>query len=242
MSSVRANDLGQPIGEAVDGWTPPLRPAREPIVGRSCRVEPLDPGRHARDLFEANGADATGRMWTYLAYGPFESFDTYRQWAQRVSEADDPLFFAIVAAETGKAQGVASLMRIDPPSGSIEVGHIAYSPWLQRTRAGTEAMHLLMRRAFTLGYRRYEWKCDALNASSRATAQRLGFSYEGVFRQATVYKGRNRDTAWYAMIDREWPAIDAAFTRWLAPENFGDNGRQRTRLTDLTAPILKRRG
>jgi RimJ/RimL family protein N-acetyltransferase len=137
---------------------------------------------------------------------------------------------------------VASYLRIDPANGTIEVGHIAYSPALQRTRAATEAMHLMMQRAFTLGYRRYEWKCDALNAPSRAAAQRFGFSYEGVFRQATVYKGRNRDSAWYAAIDGEWPALDAAFRRWLDPANFDSEGRQRLRLADLTAPILKRRG
>lgn len=242
MGNAMNNDLGQPIGDPVVGWTPPPRPAREPIAGRFCRVEPLDPSRHAHDLFDANRADPSGRMWTYLAYGPFESFDAYRQWAERMAAADDPLFFAIVNAETDKAQGVASLMRIDPPSGSIEVGHIAYAPGLQRTRAATEAMHLLMRRVFTLGYRRYEWKCDALNAASRAAAQRFGFSYEGVFRQATVYKGRNRDTAWYAAIDREWPALDAAFTTWLAPANFDERGDQRTRLANLTGPILERRG
>jgi RimJ/RimL family protein N-acetyltransferase len=156
--------------------------------------------------------------------------------------SDDPLFHAIIDGATGKAIGVASFMRIDLKNGAIEVGNINYSPLLQRTRAATEAMYLMMKRAFALGYRRYEWKCDSLNASSRAAAQRLGFSYEGVFRQAVVYKGRNRDTAWYAMIESEWPALDQAFTRWLDPDNFDEQGRQRLRLSDLTAPILKRRG
>jgi RimJ/RimL family protein N-acetyltransferase len=137
---------------------------------------------------------------------------------------------------------VASYLRIDQAHGTIEVGHIAYSPALQRTRAATETMYLMMRHAFALGYRRYEWKCDALNVPSRAAAQRLGLSYEGVFRQAVVYKGRNRDSAWYAAIDREWPALDAAFTRWLDPANFDSAGRQRVRLADLTAPILSQRG
>ncbi|GAC1465697.1 MAG: GNAT family protein [Vulcanimicrobiaceae bacterium] len=212
------------------------------MVGTVCRLEPLDADRHAADLFEANRADASGRMWTYLPYGPFDTLGGYVAWVQGVSCTDDPLFFAVVDAESGKSVGVASYLRIDQSNGTIEVGHIAYSPALQRTRAATEAMYLMMQRAFALGYRRYEWKCDALNSPSRAAAQRLGLSYEGVFRQAVVYKGRNRDTAWYAAIDREWPPLDAAFARWLDPANFDSEGRQRVRLVDLTAPILKQRG
>ena len=150
---------------------------------------------------------------------------------------DDPLFFAIVDAPSQTALGVASLMRIDPANGAIEVGHLAYSPRLQRTPAATEAMFLLMQYAFELGYRRYEWKCDTLNAPSRAAAQRLGFSFEGVFRQAVIYKERSRDTAWHSIIDAEWPALRAAFTQWLAPSNFDAAGRQLTRLSDLTAQI-----
>jgi len=147
---------------------------------------------------------------------------------------EDPLFHAIVERKTGEAVGVASYLRIDPANGVIEVGHINYSPLLQRTRAATEAMFLMMRRVFDeLGYRRYEWKCDALNAPSRAAAGRYGFRFEGIFRQATVYKGRNRDTAWYAIIDKDWPALKAAYERWLAPENFDAEGRQRVRLAAL---------
>ena len=232
------NHLGQPIGDPVPAWTPPPRPARDAMSGAYCRVEPLDAARHAADLFEANRRDADGRMWTYLAYGPFDTLDAYRSWAERMAASDDPLFFAVVDTASGRAAGVASYLRIDPPNGAIEVGHIAYSPALQRTRASTEAMYLMMRRAFTLGYRRYEWKCDALNASSRAAAERLGFSFEGIFRQATVYKGRNRDTAWYAAIDRDWPRLEWAFTRWLRPENFDGDGRQRARLEDLRAEAI----
>jgi RimJ/RimL family protein N-acetyltransferase len=233
MSDERLNELGQPIGAAVHGWTPPPRPPRSVLSGAYCRVEPLDAARHAADLFDANRRDTAGRMWTYLAYGPFDTFDAYRTWVERMSAIDDPLFFAVVDAVSGRAVGVASYLRIDPPSGAIEVGHIAYSPALQRTRAATEAMCVMMQRAFTLGYRRYEWKCDALNASSRAAAERLGFSFEGIFRQATIYKGRNRDTAWYAVIDRDWPRLERAFTRWLQPRNFDDDGQQRERLEDL---------
>lgn len=212
------------------------------MVGRFCRVEPLDPNRHAADLFDANALDAEGRIWTYLPYGPFETLRDYLYWIDDYCRGSDPLFHAIVDNPTGKAVGVASYLRINPASGSIEVGHINYSPLLQRTPAATEAMYLMMKGAFELGYRRYEWKCDALNAKSRAAAQRLGLSFEGVFRQATVYKGRNRDTAWYAAIDREWPALEDAILRWLDPTNFDERGKQRVRLTDLTAPILKQRG
>ncbi len=236
------NHLGQPIGFALGDWQPPPRPPRQPLEGRFCRVEPLDPDRHAADLYEANALDVEGRNWTYLPYGPFQSLQSYLDWMNDRCRGDDPLFFAILDRAAGKAVGVASYMRIDPGSGSIEVGHINYSPLLQRTAAATEAMYLLMKRAFELGYRRYEWKCDALNAPSRAAAQRLGFSFEGVFRQATVYKGRSRDTAWYAAIDREWPELEAAFQRWLDPANFDTNGKQRIRLSELTGPILKLRG
>jgi RimJ/RimL family protein N-acetyltransferase len=151
----------------------------------------------------------------------------------------DPLFFVIVQKSNGKPLGVASYLRINPASGSIEVGHIHYSQALQRSPLATEAMFLMMKKAFEIGYRRYEWKCDALNTASRAAAQRLGLSYEGVFRQATVYKDRNRDTAWYAAIDTEWPALYQAFSRWLDSSNFDERGRQRIRLSELTKPILK---
>lgn len=236
------NDLDQPIGLPVVGWTAPPRPPREPISGRCCRIEPIDPDRHAADLYAANRTDTDNRIWTYLAYGPFDSLENYAAWMQRACMGDDPLFHAIIDGKTGKAVGVASYLRIDPAAGSIEVGHINYSPLLQRTPAATEAMYLLMKRAFDLGYRRYEWKCDALNAKSRAAAQRLGLSYEGVFRQATMYKGRNRDTAWYAAIDKEWPALQAAFEQWLDPSNFDEQGNQQVRLADLTRPILIQQG
>ncbi|HEU5102814.1 MAG TPA: GNAT family protein [Roseiflexaceae bacterium] len=238
----RVNELGQPIGFALPNWTPPPRPPREPMHGHYCRVEPLEIERHAAELHAAYSTDAEGRGWTYLAVGPFDSLDSYVDWMQRACGGDDPLFHAIVDGATGRAVGVASYLRIAPASGSIEVGHINYSPLLQRSPAATEAMYLMMRRAFELGYRRYEWKCDALNARSRAAAQRYGLTFEGVFRQATVYKGRNRDTAWYAAIDREWPALRVAFEQWLDPANFDEQGRQRLRLAELTSPIVQRRG
>ncbi|WP_438027800.1 GNAT family N-acetyltransferase [Sorangium sp. So ce233] len=228
------NSLGQPIGHPLPDWTPRRLPPREPLVGRTCRVEPLDPERHAADLHAANQKDAEGRNWTYLPYGPFATLKDYRAWMEATCLGADPLFHAIVDGATGRAVGVASYLRIDPKNGVIEVGHINHSPLLQRTPAATEAMYLMMRRAFDeLGYRRYEWKCDALNAGSRAAAARLGFRFEGVFRQATVYKGRNRDTAWHAIVDGEWPAAKAAFERWLDPSNFDASGRQRLSLSAL---------
>jgi RimJ/RimL family protein N-acetyltransferase len=236
------NDLGQPVGFPLPGWVCPPIPPREPMKGRFCRLEPLDPDRHAAALFAANAADEQGRNWTYLRYGPFRTLPSYRDWMSTYCLGDDPLFFAIVDRAVGQPVGVASYLAIAPASGSIEVGHIHYSPRLQRSPAATEAMYLLMKRAFEIGYRRYEWKCDALNAASRAAAQRLGLSFEGIFRQATVYKDRNRDTAWYAAIDAEWPALREAFLAWLDPSNFDGKGQQRARLADLTRPILKQRG
>jgi RimJ/RimL family protein N-acetyltransferase len=235
------NHLGQPIGFPLPDWTPPPAPPREPMAGRYCRLEPLAPDRHAVELFRALAADADGRSWTYLAYGPFPTLDSYTAWMKATCLGDDPLFFAVIDLETGLPVGVASYLRINPAAGSIEVGHIHYSPGLKRSRHSTDAMRLMMARAFALGYRRYEWKCDALNAASRAAAERLGLSFEGVFRQATVYKGRNRDTAWYAATDADWPALRAAFERWLDPANFDADGQQRTRLSDLTRPLLHTR-
>ena len=230
------NALGQPIGFPVEGWTARPRPPRTAIEGRYCRVEPIDPDRHAADLHAANREDAEDRIWTYLGYGPFETLDDYRAWMAAMCLCDDPLFHAIVEQASGKAVGIASYLCIEPAVGVIETGHINYAPRLQKTAAATEAMFLMMRRVFDeLGYRRYEWKCDALNAGSRAAAERLGFTYEGIFRQATLYKGRNRDTAWYAITDADWPAIKTAFERWLDDANFDADGRQRESLSALMA-------
>ena len=233
--NIDTNELGQPIGQLVEGWRVPPRPAHESMTGQYCRLEPLAPDRHAAELFDAMALDRENRIWTYLPYGPFKSADEYQAWMHERCSGADPLFFVIVDLTSGKAVGAAAYMRIDPTAGSIEVGHLAYSPLLQRTRAATEAMFLMMRNAFTLGYRRYEWKCNALNAPSRSAAERLGFTFEGTFRQALVVKGRNRDTAWYSIIDSEWPAIHSAFETWLAAANFDDNGRQLRRLADLIA-------
>lgn len=236
------NHLNQPIGQSLADWVCPGFPPRESMDGLYCRLEPLDPNLHAESLHAANLLDAEGRSWTYLPYGPFESVDAYKEWMTRLCQGTDPMFFAICRKSDNKPVGVASYLRIMPESGSIEVGHIHYSENLKRSPVATEAMYLMMQSAFELGYRRYEWKCDALNEPSREAAQRLGFSYEGIFRQATVYKSRNRDSAWYAVIDSEWPALQQAFSQWLDPNNFDEQGQQRCRLSDLTRPVLKQLG
>ena len=226
-----AKDLGRPVGD----WQPPARPDGQALVGRHARLERLDAERHAALLYRSYlGHDA---VWDYLPYGPFSSAAQYHRWVRDVSAQDDPLFYAVRNLETDAWEGVASYLRITPQAGSIEVGHINFSPALQGTRASTEAMFLMMGWAFEAGYRRYEWKCNALNLNSRRAAQRLGFSYEGIFRQAGVVKGRNRDTAWFAAIDSEWPALKEAFLAWLAPSNFDAQGRQRERLGDMTALV-----
>ena len=231
------NMHGQPVGQPLPDWRSPPHPPRVVLSGRYCRVEPIDQSVHAAALYAANQLDTSGEGWTYLSFEPFTDFESYQRWVESVQSGIDPMFHAIIDLATGKAVGVATYMRIDPKGGVIEVGNLRFSPLMQRSRVATEAMYLMMKQAFALGYRRYEWKCDALNAPSRAAAQRFGFSYEGLFRQATVYKGRNRDTAWYSIIDTEWPALDQAFTRWLAPENFGPDGRQAISLSALTAPL-----
>ena len=208
------------------------------MEGHYGRLEPLTLA-HAPALWDAFGA-GDGRSWTYLAPEPFTRFEDFHTYVTQSAGSVDPQFYAIVVERV--AVGIASYLRITPVAGTIEVGHIHFSPRLQRTPAATEAMYLMMRRAFELGFRRYEWKCDALNAPSRRAAQRLGFSYEGIFRQALVTKGRNRDTAWYACIDAEWPDLRRAFESWLAPDNFDSSGRQRQSLSAWTAPILVARG
>lgn len=220
------------LGTPVENWVPPQRPDATALQGNYARLERLTAQGHAALLFNSYvGAD---HVWDYLPYGPFSSAAQYHRWVKDVETQDDPHFFAIKNLESGHWEGVASFLRINPDSGSIEVGHINLSPALQKTRAATEAMFLMMQWAFDAGYRRYEWKCNALNLGSRGAAQRLGFSYEGVFRQATISKGRNRDTAWFAIIDAEWPALKEAFTTWLHPDNFGADGHQKEKLGDVT--------
>ncbi len=235
---VSTNALGQPIGQPVSDWRPASPPPRTVMEGRFCRLEPIDPDRHASDLFVAFRADEQHRNWTYLPYGPFEAEADFRDWMVGACLGDDPMFHAIVDGESDYAVGVASYLRIEPKIGVIETGHLHYSPHLQRRPAATEAMFLMMRRVFSeLGYRRYEWKCDVLNAPSRKAAERLGFRFEGIFRQATLYKGRNRDTAWYSILDKEWPLLEQAFSAWLDPVNFDDLEQQKTSLMALITKL-----
>jgi RimJ/RimL family protein N-acetyltransferase len=237
MSDGLAQEDTAPLGELLaraSGWQPP---ERRVLQGRHVRLEPLSAARHAADLFTVSHGDPQAReIWTYLFQGPFADEAAYRTSLESAERSSDPLFFAIVELADERAKGQASLMRITPEMGVIEVGNIWYAPTLQRTPAATEAMLLLFSYVFDdLGYRRLEWKCNALNAASRRAALRLGFTFEGVFRQHMVVKGRNRDTAWYAMLDGEWPERRTALHAWLAPENFDEHGRQKRRLEEIRA-------
>src|SRR6202030_2911200 len=201
--------------------------------GTTVRLEPLDPERHGRALFTASPEEdgAGDRLFRHLPYGPFAGVDEFTTWLDERAASTDPLFFTIVDVETDTPRGMASYLRMVPEHGVIEIGHIWFSPALQRTREATEAIYLMSRHAFDdLGYRRLEWKCDALNEASRQAAARFGFTYEGTFRQHLVVKGRNRDSAWFSILDGEWPRIRAAFEAWLAPENFESGGGQRRSL------------
>lgn len=220
------------IGPVVENWSPPPAPTGEELVGRYARLVALSAENHAALLFKAY--DGHDTLWDYMPYGPFSSSALYHRWVRDTVADPGHLFYAVQDLETGEFGGVASYLRIKPEAGSIEVGNINFAPCLQRTRAATETMALMMSWAFNAGYRRYEWKCNALNAPSRRAAQRLGFSFEGVFRQALVVKGRNRDTAWFAAIDSEWLALREAYDVWLDPANFDAEGRQKERLSDLT--------
>ena len=213
-------------------WKPARPATRERLEGALVQLEPADVARHGADLYAAQSGAPD--IWTYLPYGPFADEADFRTWLAACAASVDPLFFAIIDRATGRAQGMASFMRMTPEHGVIEVGNIWYSPALQRTRQATEAMYVMARHAFeVLGYRRYEWKCNARNEPSRRAALRLGFSYEGVFRQHMVVKDQNRDTAWYSMLDSEWPGAKAAFEAWLDEGNFGGDGRQLRGLADL---------
>ena len=222
----------RPIGAPVPGWTPPPAPDGQGLEGRYARLEKLDADTHAALLFRA--VEGHDWLWDYLPYGPFSSAAQYHRWMREAAAGVDPLFYAIYDKEKRSYGGVASFLRITPAAGTIELGHINLSPILQHTCAATEAFYLMMDWSFAQGYRRFEWKCDALNKPSRRAAQRLGLSYEGVFRQAAVVKGHNRDTAWFAATDQDWPALKEAYAVWLSPDNFGADGRQKESLSDLT--------
>ena len=228
------NELGQAVGVPLPDWSGASVPDRTTMLGRMCRLEALDADRHAEALHAAYSQNSDAANWTYLPYGPFASVDEYAQFVTGIQRVGAPCFFAIVDLASETPVGVASYLRDEPAMGAIEVGHLSYSPALQRTPVSTEAMFLMMKRVFDdWGYRRYEWKCDSLNGPSVAAAKRLGFRFEGLFRNHVVTKGRNRDTAWFSIIDEEWPAIRVAMESWLDPANFDPAGRQRRRLGEL---------
>jgi RimJ/RimL family protein N-acetyltransferase len=219
-----------PVGDTVDP-RPPRRPDRVVLSGRDVDVVPLDPSTHGDALFDGSAGPSNEGLWAYLFDGPFHDRASFERALERKAASEDPLFFSIVDRQSRRATGIAAFMRIEPTHRVVEVGSILYTKALQRRRGATEAMYLMARYVFEeLEYRRYEWKCNALNAASRRAALRLGFTFEGVFRQHMIVKGRSRDTAWYSMIDAEWPARKAAFERWLAPDNFDREGRQKTPL------------
>jgi RimJ/RimL family protein N-acetyltransferase len=222
----------RPIGAAVTGFAAPPAPGPQRIAGRVVDLERLDPARHAEELYAANRGEDW--LWDYLPYGPFAGLEAYRDWQAGVADGSDPLFYALRDRSCGRTGGLAAFLRIDRANGVIEIGHIQIAPFMQRSPAASEAISLMIGWAFGAGYRRVEWKCDALNAASRRAALRYGFSFEGIFRQHMVYKGRNRDSAWLAIIDRDWPRLAGAHAAWLAPENFDAGGRQHQSLSVLT--------
>ena len=215
-------------------WSPARVPARTAIDGDLVRLEVLDPERHAVSLFTASHVPGAEDLWQHLPYGPFAGQTDFTGWLEQRAASADPLFYAVVDWESMRALGMASFMRIKPHNGVIEIGHIWFAPELQRTRKATESIYLLAKTAFDdLGYRRLEWKCDSLNVPSRRAADRFGFTFEGIFRQHMIVKGRNRDTAWFSMTDGEWASRKAAFEAWLSPENFDESGQQRRSLASL---------
>ncbi|EJP26345.1 GNAT family N-acetyltransferase [Streptococcus anginosus] len=231
---MKINELGQPIGDALPNFKPGDLPKMERLEGRYVIVECLSKDKHGADLYEVYGPDSPADMWTYLFQNPVQSQEEWSALLDQMLADQDRFYYAIVDKESGKALGTFALMRINRGSRVIEVGSVTYSPQLKRTRLATEAQYLLARYVFEeLEYRRYEWKCDALNQPSRYAAERLGFIYEGTFRQAVVYKGRNRDTDWLAMIDRDWPAVKTRLEKWLSPDNFDENGQQIKALSDF---------
>lgn len=235
--TARHNEYGQSIGQPLPEWRARPLPPREPLEGRYCALEPLDAARHTDDLHAAYARAPDGRDWTYLGIERPADMEGTRAHVERAAKSADPMHFAVIDRQSGRATGTLSLMRIDPANGAIEVGSVNFSPLLKHTPMSTEAHYLLMKLAFdALGYRRYEWKCDNFNEPSKRAAARLGFQYEGLFRQAVVYKGRSRDTAWFSITDGEWPALRTAFERWLAPENFDAQGRQRMALDKFRLP------
>jgi RimJ/RimL family protein N-acetyltransferase len=222
----------RPVGPLVDPMPTGAKPDLRPLHGRWMRLDALNVVQHGASLFRSfDGKRGQEDIWTWLPYGPFADEKSFLAWLKDREASRDPWFYAFVKRDSGEAVGMGAFMRLDANNGVIEIGHIWMSPELQRTREATEAIYLMMRHCFDdLGVRRLEWKCDVLNSFSRRAAQRFGFSFEGIFRQHVIVKGRNRDTAWFAMLDGEWPTVRAAFEVWLKEENFDAKGQQKARL------------
>lgn len=233
-SHYELNEHGQKVGFVVPDWVSATSPQKQLMQGGFCRLEPLSVNAHAQELFAALHMKDYLSNWTYLGYGPFASVAVFEAWLHEQAEQKDPCFYAIIDLVTGKAVGMAAYLRIDAAAGVIEVGHLNFSPLMQKSAIATEAMFLMMKQAFEWGYRRYEWKCNVLNKPSFSAATRLGFLFEGIFRQARIDKGRNRDTAWFSILDTEWQDLKLIYESWLSQANFDEGGKQKASLSSLT--------
>ncbi|MGE9551412.1 GNAT family N-acetyltransferase [Erwinia amylovora] len=232
----RMNQFNQPIGPALPGWQPATLPPHQTIKGQYCDLKPLDAAKHCSDLYAAYASAPDGRDWTYLTEERPATLEAFRSWLTKRAEEAHWVTFTIFCARRNRPVGLASYMRIDTVNGSLELGGLTWSPLMKRTIVGTEALYLLLKTAFALGYRRLEWKCDSLNTPSRKAAERIGFRYEGTFRQMMTRKGRSRDTQWFSILDGEWPAIEESISLWLAKDNFDQHGQQHQRLSAFLQP------
>lgn len=226
-STEQRNEFGQLVGESIKNWQPKSFPPLRVMNGQYCILEPINIENHAVNLFDSLCLENQGESWTYLPYGPFDTLMQFQKWLIDTTSTQDTQLYAILDPKTKLPIGVAGYLRINPEHGVIEVGHLHFSTLLKRTPAATEAMYLMMRYVFDeLAYRRYEWKCNSLNQASRNAALRLGFTFEGIFRQSNVFKNCNRDTAWFSILDSEWPVLKSRFEQWLDPSNFDEQGHQ----------------
>jgi RimJ/RimL family protein N-acetyltransferase len=228
------NQFGQVLGHLVENWIPCQKPAKTILQGRYCILEPIEIDKHAIKLFNALSIDNQGASWTYLPYGPFDTRNDFKDWLAKTMSDNDALLYAILDVKTQEPIGISGYLRMNPEHGVIEIGHLHFSALLKQTSLATEAIYLMLRLAFDkYGYRRCEWKCNDLNEPSRRAAERFGFTFEGIFRQNYVFKNRNRDTAWFSVIDSEWPILKEKFEKWLNPDNFEANGKQILKLAQI---------
>ncbi|MFM7320777.1 MAG: GNAT family N-acetyltransferase [Armatimonadota bacterium] len=234
---IETNRFGQPVGARLAERRVPIEPQRTVLEGAGCRLEPLDAEKHADPLWNAYSEAGDPRDWTYLTWGPFADRAALRAWARERENDSGAVFHAVVV--DGFACGVGAYLSVAPEHATVELGHLHFAPRLRRTSAATEALHLWIDHAFALGYRRIEWKCDVLNAPSRSAARRLGFSFEGIFRNHRSVRGRSRDTAWYAIVEQDWPALRAIHREWLAAHGNEPGAGPAFRLSERTAPLRR---